>query len=349
MVDFGSHPPRALIALDGPELDLAERSLAALGVATDRAPTSTEVAEALAQRRYDVLLLDAVLADGGSGYDVLAQVRSSPATRDAPVLLFTSPERDSLSIVRGLHAGAADYVPKPVAPATLCERLLRALGAARSSAAPRTAGGAVLARTDLAGATVEVVEDSSGRTSAFLLDASAHGTAASLVTRALRAELRSRLEAGRELHDCIVTLERAASAMANDLVPQVALGVLRFASDGRHVEWVGAGLPPLLVVEGGDVREIASAAAPLGLGSEAPAVQTLAASVGATFVISNDGLGASALGPRGSERFRSMVERYGVALARASATELRALVIENAELTGDRIDEAALVVAAVTR
>jgi CheY-like chemotaxis protein len=352
------HHLRALVALEGPELEVVRQSLAELGVTADPVTTGPEIEAALERRRYDVFVLDAILADGESGYDVLARVRSTPATRHAPVLLLTGGERDSLSIVRGLHAGSADYVAKPLAPPALRERLRAALASAARPAPPSASpvpfadanvcvSGAVFATTELAGQRFDIVHGPRGGIAAFLLDASAHGTTASLVTRALRADLRSRLEAGQSTAACIDALERAAASMANDVVPSVAVGLLRFGSEGGSVEWVGAGVPPLVVADGEGIRLVAAAPAPLGLGGDRPTSTWLDLRPGSTLVVASEALGERTLGARAATRFRGMVARYGASLARASATELRALVTENAELPAERMEAAALVVAAL--
>ena len=62
------------------------------------------------------MLLDAVLPDG-SGFEVCSRLREGEPgrawDRDVPVIMVTarSAERD---IVRGLEAGANDYMPKPL-------------------------------------------------------------------------------------------------------------------------------------------------------------------------------------------------------------------------------------------
>jgi len=69
----------------------------------------------------DLILLD-VMMPGLDGYQVLAQLRSNPQTRDIPVIFVTA--RDSVSEEElGLQLGAADYITKPVQPLVALARV----------------------------------------------------------------------------------------------------------------------------------------------------------------------------------------------------------------------------------
>src|SRR5207249_6013319 len=62
------------------------------------------------------------LMPGLSGLDVLGAIRAEPATRTLPVLLVTADE-DVTDRVRGLRAGASDYLVKPYDPDELVARV----------------------------------------------------------------------------------------------------------------------------------------------------------------------------------------------------------------------------------
>src|SRR5262245_37897563 len=68
--------------------------------------------EALARERPDLMLLDVVMP-GMSGYEVCRVVRADPRTAILPVVMVTAvdPAEERL---RGLEAGADDFLSKPV-------------------------------------------------------------------------------------------------------------------------------------------------------------------------------------------------------------------------------------------
>lgn len=95
------------MALTGPETSVICRSSLA------------KAREALAEDRFDLLILDVNLPDG-SGLDLLRQVR---AEGDAtPVILLTANDLE-LDEVTGLEAGADDYITKPFSLAVLRARV----------------------------------------------------------------------------------------------------------------------------------------------------------------------------------------------------------------------------------
>lgn len=69
----------------------------------------------------DLILLD-VMMPGMDGYAVLQALRSSPATREIPVMLVTALDELSAEL-RGLAEGAVDYVLKPVIPSLVLARI----------------------------------------------------------------------------------------------------------------------------------------------------------------------------------------------------------------------------------
>lgn len=59
----------------------------------------------------DVVLLDVVL-DGGDGFAVMDRIRTNPATSNVPVMLVSAKSQPR-DVVKGLDAGADDYIGKP--------------------------------------------------------------------------------------------------------------------------------------------------------------------------------------------------------------------------------------------
>jgi len=73
----------------------------------------------------DLILLDIVMA-GMDGYRVFEALRTSPVTRDVPVIFVTGHEQLDGEL-RGLGVGAADYLTKPVDPQRALARIRAAL------------------------------------------------------------------------------------------------------------------------------------------------------------------------------------------------------------------------------
>jgi two-component system cell cycle response regulator len=83
---------------------------------------SGQEALALVQRwQPDVVLLD-VMMPGMDGYEVCRRLKAQPATAHIPVVMVTA-LTDQAERVRGLEAGADDFLSKPVDDATLFARL----------------------------------------------------------------------------------------------------------------------------------------------------------------------------------------------------------------------------------
>lgn len=84
---------------------------------------------------FDLLVLDWMLP-GMSGLDITRAVRENPALRLVPILMVTA-RMEATDIVRGLEAGADDYVTKPFEVPVLMARvraLLRRMQTATSTA-----------------------------------------------------------------------------------------------------------------------------------------------------------------------------------------------------------------------
>jgi len=100
-------------------LKLIERVLRDESYAVDLAATGEEARMLALVNEYDGIILDLQLGDR-HGFEILQELRRSG--RRTPVLLYSG-RSDTESIVRGLDAGADDYVVKPVSNEELRARV----------------------------------------------------------------------------------------------------------------------------------------------------------------------------------------------------------------------------------
>jgi DNA-binding response OmpR family regulator len=66
----------------------------------------------LDQNQPDLIILD-VMMPGMDGIELCGVIRRRPDTQDIPVLILSA-RNDADSVMRGMEAGADDYLPKPI-------------------------------------------------------------------------------------------------------------------------------------------------------------------------------------------------------------------------------------------
>lgn len=96
------------------------------GITVDTAPDGSEALAAVGRVAPDAILLDYMMP-GMDGDEVLAVLKSSPATWDIPVVFLTAVDDEDVHQSL-LAAGAAGCLEKPFDPMTLADDLRDLLG-----------------------------------------------------------------------------------------------------------------------------------------------------------------------------------------------------------------------------
>jgi len=104
-----------------PNLRLLEAKLAAEYFQVATAPDGWRALELARSWSPDLMLLD-VMMPGMDGYEVCRRLKADPVTEHLPVVMVTA-LNDPLERVRGLEAGADDFLTKPVEDQTLFARV----------------------------------------------------------------------------------------------------------------------------------------------------------------------------------------------------------------------------------
>ena len=118
----GDPAPKIMVVDDMPlNVKLLSDLLVVKGYRTVTATSGAQALQLLASEAPDLILLD-VMMPGMSGYEVCAEIRANPAHSMLPIVLVTALDPDK-ERVKGLEAGADDFLSKPVAQAELLARV----------------------------------------------------------------------------------------------------------------------------------------------------------------------------------------------------------------------------------
>ena len=110
-----------LVEDDASISDLESYALKSAGLEVCAFADSDSFRRALQQSKPDLVILDWMLP-GESGIEILQALRADSATEALPVLLVTA-KNSELDIVKGLDAGADDYLTKPFGILELISRV----------------------------------------------------------------------------------------------------------------------------------------------------------------------------------------------------------------------------------
>jgi len=114
--------PRVLVVDDVERnVKLLADLLAVKGYAVSTASGGKEALDKVASERPDLVLLDVMMPDM-NGYDVCRELRARPETTALPVVMVTALD-PSQERVKGLEAGADDFLSKPINQAELLARV----------------------------------------------------------------------------------------------------------------------------------------------------------------------------------------------------------------------------------
>jgi len=101
--------------------EMVAMALERAGFRVRHAESAEDAEAAIKLSQPDLILLDWMLP-GESGIDYARRLKRDRATRDLPIIMLTARGEEG-DRIRGLDAGADDYVPKPFSPRELVSRV----------------------------------------------------------------------------------------------------------------------------------------------------------------------------------------------------------------------------------
>jgi two-component system, OmpR family, phosphate regulon response regulator PhoB len=139
---------RVLVIEDEPDVaELISYNLQSAGFETFVGATGQDGLRLAQDCRPDIVLLDLMLPDM-PGMQVCRVLKSTPATRDVPVLIVSA-RGEEIDRVVGFEVGADDYIPKPFSVRELLLRMRRSLDRRGVSRSPESILRSGVIRLDL--------------------------------------------------------------------------------------------------------------------------------------------------------------------------------------------------------
>lgn len=105
--------------------ELAKAALCSAAYEIDEAESGREALDKITNNHYDVVLLDVLMPDI-DGLELCKRLRDNSEFELLPIIMVTSLESPD-DVIRGMSAGATDYVHKPYFPAELVSRVNAAI------------------------------------------------------------------------------------------------------------------------------------------------------------------------------------------------------------------------------
>lgn len=204
--DFSGNATILVVDDSPPNVKLLRLILGAAGYRVLEAYSGPEALEILRRDRPDAMLLD-VRMPGMTGYDVCKQIREDTEFASLPVIMVTSLSMAEERI-RGIEAGATDFISKPFNKKELLTRLHASLAIAeygRNGIIPQLPGAVLIAGPDWKILALSPL-------AAMLLDLSSPGMKRSDFAQMLAQSEKSSLVSGEELIDFQLSLRNTLKA-----------------------------------------------------------------------------------------------------------------------------------------